>query len=135
MNTLEDVIHKILLKSNIPLTAREIYDRGAKEYYSMDQLSRLLYDLKRDGLVMAEKGNVNNQNMYYLDKKIDQTVTAIPPVDLVDEIKREGELLTCACVNVDLSVALLAGVSFIEPKMPRYAAVIKQAAELLGKAA
>ncbi|MBB1074520.1 hypothetical protein HUU62_08860 [Rhodoferax sp. 4810] len=131
MNTVEDVVYTVLRQSVTPLTAREIYDCGAKEFYSMDQLSRLLYDLKKDGIVMAEKAQ-NNQNLYYLEK-IEQVVCP-QPVDLVAEIRREGESLTCACVNVDLSAALLAGVIFIEPKMPRYAAVIKQAAELLGKA-
>ena len=127
MNTIEDVVYTVLRKSDVPLTAREIYDCGAKEFYSMDQLSRLLYDLKKDGILLAEKAQ-NNQNLYYLGK-------SEPPTNLLDEIKREGEALKCTCIDFELSAALLAGVSFIEPKMPRYAAVIKQAAELLGKAA
>lgn len=127
ITTIEDVVYGILECSETPMTAREIYEAGAKEFYSMDQLSRLLYDLKKESMLLANK-TPSNQNMYSLVKNIKSDSQA---VDVITEIQREGQSLACKCNNPDLANMLLAGLPFLEHKMPRYAAVIKQAANLI----
>lgn len=138
----ETIVYDVLEASDIALTCRQIFENGAKEFYSMEELSRLLYELRQQGLIQHGR-KVDNKHTYLIPYELNTKVILgdKPMVNKtnmsVEHVKTELQAIKFCDYQgnqdelAELLNAIKAGLPFLKDRMPIYSSYLNKAITIL----